>query len=475
MWMRKVVFMMFFFVGLSSVSFAKEVAKPAIAPKVAVTSEQKADRYLIPGIVEDLYSLLPEKKTWEKFSWGFEERIRQEYYKNALSLNKSEENRSYFRFRSRLWFKADPWKWFSAYLRLTNECRAWMQTGRETDMHEVFFDNIYVDIKRPFDLPITVRFGRQNFIYGKGFVLFDGTPLDGSRSNYSDGIKATLHLDDIKTNIDVLIMENNRMDRKFFKFNPSDQRLLEDESRMFGYYITSKYFKDVKLEQYYLYKAANGQPLAGNNFSENEKLHTFGGKISGTIENFEYDSELAVQFGKDGQVFRRGLGTYVTGKYYIPLCSISCLRPWVMAGYFYTSGDDPDTSNIEAWDPMNGRWPGQHNSEILSVTQGAEDGTGYVTNTHKLRVGVGLCPASWWSISLFYDHLAADECPRIYNQGTLFGDGKLRGEIFQGISKWTLTKNVSAYVKYEVMAPGSYYYDDADTAMFLKWELNIKY
>ncbi len=474
MLMRKFVCAVLFLVGLSGLSFAKGTSKPAVTPKAGVTSEQQADRYLIPGMVEDLYAMLPKKKTWEKFHWGLEERIRQEYYKNALFLSKHEENRNYFRFRTRMWFKADPWKWFSAYLRLTNECRAWMQHNpHDADMDEIFFDNIYVDIKRPFDLPVSVRFGRQDFIYGKGFVLFDGTPLDGSRSNYTDGIKATLHLDDLKTNIDALIMENNRHDRKFFRFNPTHHAMLEDESRMFGYYITSKYFDDIKLEQYYLYKAANGQPLSGNNYSQNEKLHTFGGKISGTLlKDFEYDSELAVQFGKDGREHRRGLGAYVTGKYNIPVTS---LKPWVMAGYFYTSGDDPDTDRIEAWDPLNGRWPGQHDAEILLLTRATEDGVAYVTNTHKLRIGTGFCPVPWWSISLFYDHLEADECPKIYNRGRLFGDGKVRGEMFQGISKWNLAKNVSAYVKYEVMAPGSYYYDSADTAMFLKWELNIKY
>ena len=69
-------------------------------------------------------------------------------------------------------------------------------------------DNLYVNWDRPAGFPVSFRVGRQDLTYGRGFVILDGTPLDGSRSVYSDAAKMTIHADPIRTDLDLFAVDN---------------------------------------------------------------------------------------------------------------------------------------------------------------------------------------------------------------------------------------------------------------------------
>lgn len=423
----------------------------------------------IPNMVQNVYNILPPKPHTDYFNWGFEQRTRQEYVKNAFTLSKDEDNRNYFRFRQRLWFELTPAEWLVFYVRFANEFRAWMTPNVNSDLDEVIFDNIYVHIKRPANLPVSFKLGRQDLKYGSGFTFIDGTPLDGTRSFYSDVLKGTLHLDAIKTDIDALVIDNNRMDRKFFKFNPSDNRLVEQEIQAYGYYLTSKYFGEpLQIEQYYIYKDGHGQPIPGTLTSDNEKLNTFGGRLSGTVcENIKYESELTYQFGKQGTVDREAWGTYALGTYNFPVK----FDPYISLGYYYLSGDDPNTSKREDWDPLFGRCT--THGDLLLFTYIREGGLANWANMHKLRVGAGISPLSWWDLTLTYDHLWADENTYLGTPG--FSSGKDRGDLIIAFSKFKFTDNVSAFAQVEYFHPGGYYVSEAEPALFFRWEFKVSY
>ncbi len=451
-----------------------QAAEPAEQEEPCEVCEDGKDP--VKQFFEDSTSWVPEKPEWKYLTWGFEHRIRQEYWKNWVTLSKqTSTNWNYFRFRSRLWFQTDPCEWFSAYLRLTNEFRQFMTGGpaQSQDWDEVFFDNLYFDLKRPFDLPISVRFGRQDLAYGRGFIILDGTPSDGSRSNYVDAIKATLHLDDWKTNIDALVIETNRTDRKFFRFNPTRERaLVENEIRSYGYYITSNYFDNIQLEQYYLYTDMNGQRELTNRATEYKELNTFGGHVSGNVcENFKYDAELAYQFGQVGRNDDQpvsAMGAYVIGTYNFPVQ----FKPSLSANYYYLSGDDPGTREREDWDPLFGRWPQWGDLLIFPFIN--ESGIARHSNTHKLGVSGSICPLSWTHVTLAYDHLWADD-NTFTGTNALFSTGRNRGDLFRAIAKFTLTENLSCFGQIEQFWPGNYYRSEADPVTFFRWELKITY
>ena len=59
-------------------------------------------------------------------------------------------------------------------------------------------DNAYIDVNNLWCLPkkVNLRIGRQNVMYGSGFVMFDGKSQYASTSLYFDGIKASVKFDD---------------------------------------------------------------------------------------------------------------------------------------------------------------------------------------------------------------------------------------------------------------------------------------
>ncbi len=97
---------------------------------------------------------------------------------------------------------------FSAYIRLTTEPKynngpyqLTLDRGtnrKRFDQDEVVIDNLYVDINKPFDLPVSLRIGRQDFLgpefYGEGFLIYDGTPGDGTRTFYFNAVRARIFI-----------------------------------------------------------------------------------------------------------------------------------------------------------------------------------------------------------------------------------------------------------------------------------------
>jgi hypothetical protein len=53
------------------------------------------------------------------------------------------------------------------------------------------FDNLYVQADKPGGLPVKLKLGRQDIVLGNGWLMLDGTPLDGSRTIYLDALRAT--------------------------------------------------------------------------------------------------------------------------------------------------------------------------------------------------------------------------------------------------------------------------------------------
>ena len=136
----------------------------------------------------------------EGFSWGGDFRFRLE------ELNDIPTSRPGFAFdmfynrnRTRLWTKYGFNEDTDIFARLVNEFRIYDQArqdpGTWDPLGEVTPDQFYVDFRKLGGGLADLRLGRQDFIYGTGKILADGTPLDGSRTFFADGIKATFNFE----------------------------------------------------------------------------------------------------------------------------------------------------------------------------------------------------------------------------------------------------------------------------------------
>ena len=97
--------------------------------------------------------------------------------------------RQFFRIRSRFWLRYRFSPTTSAYVRINNESRVYLECEScDSQFDEVIFENLYVEANQLLGLPLGARLGRQDLFYGDGFLVCDGGPLDGSRTAYVNGL-----------------------------------------------------------------------------------------------------------------------------------------------------------------------------------------------------------------------------------------------------------------------------------------------
>ena len=143
-------------------------------------------------------------------------RVRQEILDGVYHFTPADPDRNWIRVRTRAGFQA----WTGGHtfqLRLNNEHRHYLHPDQALDWDEVIVDNVWWRWLRG-ETVLTV--GRQDIAWPGGFLMFDGTPLDGSRSGYLNAVR--LQTPSRMGNLDLAIVHNWRTD---------DLVLIDDERR----------------------------------------------------------------------------------------------------------------------------------------------------------------------------------------------------------------------------------------------------
>ena len=464
-----------------------EAAAPPAQPPLAVQNPEKA----LASWTEQVKHPLPF------FTWGAEYRLRQEYFHNVFDFStdkviaNAKDNRDVIRNRLRLWMKLGPFfadeameapNGLSFYTRFLWNPRYYLQAefGRDypnPDWDERIVDNLYAEWQRIGGLPVSLRVGRQDFAYGRGFVLMDATPLDGSRTTYADAIKGTIHLDELRSTLDLFAMDNKGEENHRLRPWDWDGNAVDEyNARVYGAYLTNKSFKDTEIGLYYIYKHEDPidaiMPFKTTRYNDvfgKEIVHTLGAMVQGKLaKEWDYYAELAGQWGEHGYAngrdvprkayaFSSDLGYTFLG---IPW------TPRLHGGYEFLSGDDPNTSTYEGWDPVLGRW--SRWSDLFGYHSAVEYGRiYYLTNLQRCFLGASVKPTDKLKLSLDYSYLRTDE----FEPGTAgpFGGGRTRGNLFLGIISYDVCKNLQTRIWTEYFKPGSYY-ARRDSALLFQWQ-----
>lgn len=331
------------------------------------------------------------------FRTGLYLRSRHEYWKNIFDFEESKkDNRNFFRVKSSVWAKADFNENTVAFVRLTNEFKKYVYFRQSDgskrpafDINEVVFDNLYLDLKNFMDLPVNLRLGRQDFLftYGEGFLIMDGTPLDGSRTHYFNALKAGWKINE-KHTLDLLYINDPRDDTflPVINENKPPQPLNTTHEQAYSAYLKSKLNEKLYLESYYIYKIEDdkgGVKLQ----AEKGRINTLGGFGRYSFNPFAVRAQAAYEFGNYGLDDRRAAGGYVYLDYFLSRIPWS---PETSIGYIYLSGDDPSTDKNEGWNPLFSRWPWM--SELYSLSYNSESGLDYWTNLQMYRAELSLRP-----------------------------------------------------------------------------------
>lgn len=425
------------------------------------------------------------------FKWGARERLRHTYMNNNMDFNSdSDDEQGFIRVRTNLWGDFQFSDKFSAYAMLTNEFRPYtivrqrdQDAGKEMTFDEIIFDNLYLKYTSGGDNPLTVIFGRQNLIYGEGFILLEGGPWDGSRSIYHDALKISKKKGDMT--IDLLAISNPVKDYRLPKISlfddgenrlglpkkGSDQLMNDGLEEALGLYITKKPASGTSFEGYYFYKVETPEyalpAFASIMPSQLEKLyvHTIGGRVVHPLsEKLKLMTEWAYQTGGQGEYSVGAYGGYANVAYSLPE-----QKGVVTGGVNVLSGDDPATADVEGWNPIFSRWPKW--SELYIYSQTAENIGGgrkvaYWTNTLSPNLKY-VTKIKGVEVTLWAHHLQAFETAGL-------GDGTVRGNEFQCWLKFGLSNllpGLTGHVLYDYFIPGDFYPEGADPAQFLRFEL----
>ncbi|MFH1092657.1 MAG: alginate export family protein [Candidatus Omnitrophota bacterium] len=399
-------------------------------------------------------------------SVGAAVRIRHEDSVNAYDLDSSvttNDPRTYFRTRTNLWALLKFSEFDSLKLMLTNEFRNYIlpddsSISTRGDSNEVNFDNFYVQMDEVMESPVSLTLGRQNLIYGEGFLLFEGTPGDGSRTIYFDALKASVVLTESET-LDLIYISNDKKDKKLPHDGAFAQSLNTTDETGIVLYLKSKLSDELNGELYFMNKVEEA-PVGSSDL----KINTLGafGKYAAEIGTVR--GQFALQDGDKGTVAWEGFGGYLFFDKKFDVAK----APMLSVGGLWLSGDDPATANkFEGFNPLWSRYP--YLNELYSYVVIVEgNGLCYWTNTALYTTRLTLEPIEKMSMTLAIDYIMAME------KGTANSDVKgLSPHLTVG---YAMSPTVSWKSQLFLFKPGNYYSGDSeDTATFIRHEWNIKF
>jgi len=425
---------------------------------------------------------------------GLDHRFRTVYGENIDTLNHHNRNSrfDYQRYRTRWWTKWGLGEDVDFNTRLTWEFRTWDDPPRkpqDTDLDEALFDHFNVVWRNMFGLPLTGKVGRQDVILGVGWLVLDGTPLDGSRTIFMDAARFTYDWEESNTKLDMIYVDNAaESDRWLQPISDEDRALTEQDERGLILYLTNKSIEKTQLEAFFMYKNDNPiDPQVDNlspgtqaNWSRKAEIFTFGGAVSGTpTEHWKYRVEGAFQTGeKQSRPTDPLAGAMQDLEAYGGLANLEYLfndelQNSVHIGGEYASGDDASSNDNEQFDLLWAEWPRW--SELYIYTYTHETMIAESTNLIRLNVGHKFKPHKQWEIKTDYHALWADEDGRSWS-GVLNYDGRFRGQLITCWAKYNFNKHIKGHLLGEYFFPGSYYASsNDDEALFLRFNLEYTF
>jgi hypothetical protein len=385
------------------------------------------------------------------FEVGGEERFRFEAWDNVTDHSDAvPDQRIQWRFRTRVWATGRFGDHLAFGVGLTNESKGQGEPKVPLTLDETIFDALWMDITpHP---RVSVRVGRQNILRGDGLILHDGTPGDGPRTDYVNGIDTTVRVAR-NAAFEVILALDPSYDEYLPVIHDQHRRLVEWRERLAGVYYTDTRMPGLDLQAYYFFKREehDTRPPTHPQFQPDRHLNTVGTRVVRAAGRaWTFTGEVAAQLGE--QVPHTPIRAWAG--------SIGAQRrlaaPWtptLRASYTALSGDSSSTTTVGRWDPVVGRWPIW--SELMVQSLGPELGLAYWTNMGLWRAEVTVKPSRRTGARATYYHLTAFQS--FPGPPAIFGTGTGRGDLLEARFDFSLDSALKGHVVYERLFPGSFY------------------
>ena len=401
---------------------------------------------------------------WLELSGDFRFRF---MYDDARKLDNKAvgHERSQMRFRAMVQAKIKLTDDLDFNIRLVSEPRYYIRAEAEPHhwaYHEALFDKFNLTWRNAFDLPMTIVAGRQDLKLGSGWLICDGTPLDGGRTGFFDALRFTYNLDS-NTTADFIWVQNHADSAKWLKpFNKKDIDLAEQDEQGAIFYLAQKTGKDAGRDLYFIYKHDTHRKISSG--SEGE-IYTIGFRKYGRLnERWQYNMEFAPQFGhKNG----KSLGAFATNNQLIYNFNDEKENK-IYLGYEYLSGnDDPDKYFDKLWGRVD-TWSVLYQGNIDAIDGRAYDSS----NLHRIYADWTTKLTEKTELRCGYNLLFADENTNKGGTGGMSKSGNFRGQLLRTVLSYKPTKNIEHRIEGELFGPGDFYNDDKnDPAVFARYSL----
>lgn len=423
-------------------------------------------------------------------TFGGELRLRAEAFDNPLDLDRSrDDSYQFYRMRYRISADARPRDGLRLYFRLGNEYRwgvhasgvregaAYEAAGIRDAESRISLDNGWAELTVPRLANARFRFGRMDLPYGEGFLVFDGTPFDGSSSMYFDAVRASWLKGPAGP-------EQLGLDLFMAKIQDEGFGTRARDEDLFGLYA-----RRAPLDLYLLHRDKRGETRTSSGVIHPSQYTTaLGGRFAHLPEAGGHVAvEGAVQrglyrdqdpSGVDQDSGRLAYGGYARGGW----TGAGAIHPGFEAGGLYLSGDDPDTGTYEGWDGFYSEWPKY--SDLLVYTlydntsrlapdpdlegrRGVNE-AGTWANLAALWLEGRIRPRAWLRVSARGTLFQAPEEPpsgcAVPGGGSCSGRNGRRGIIYAGQFDLAPAAGVSAQILGEYFDPGGFYTTSAGKA-----------
>jgi hypothetical protein len=408
--------------------------------------------------------------------WGFDARYRM-IEDNNLGLNDTTDSDRYWhRLRLRAWTKITPIDDVDFHIRLVFEPRYYCcpeSVDPPLQREEAIFDHLHVQWRNAFGLPLTVTGGRQDMRLGDGWLVFEGTPLDGSRTVFFDAIRLTYEAKDIGTTFEGIYIWNHADSGwGIHPFCDKDLDLREnDEEGVIFWVSNTSLVPNGVLDAYYIYKRSEQVATCGaSSVGWTGDVHTVGLRVAGGLnEHWKYRAEVAPQWGNRNGVDICAFGANTELAYFFK----DEMNNNVRMGYEFRSG----SSNPEGgFDILWGRYP-QWSELFLGYVDTLEGAPAMGSNLHRVNFGWSCNPMGNMTFALDYHLLfrnvnsATGVSTKSTGSSGFSQGGCFRGHLVTAVMTYRFDEHWSTHLVGEMFCPGSYYDGNTnDIAMFFRWQ-----
>ncbi len=392
-------------------------------------------------------------------------RIRYVDYSNVVALgNEPYATKQFFRVRTQLWFQYCITRNIRLFAKLNNETRKYLTCADcQGASSEIIFENLYLECNEVLGLPISLKAGRYDLFFGDGFLMCDGTPLDGSKTAFVNGALVSIGRKDPA--VSLFTIWNRKNDDLLPRINDENRSLVENDQFLCGVFVNpvpdrlSGYLSD--LEAYLIYKEER-------RVKSYAYLSVIGARLIAPLAVVKATVEAAYESGSEPEsggvtqfgVLRRniecvGWTAFVESNVALPMAM------QIRLGLVNLPGNNPQTRyNQEQWDPLLGRWPQWSELYIYRLIP-----TGGVAYWKNLRLEfIRWRGSPWKELSFMLQFMRVNE---------LQPSSQWLGNLYAFKASWDLTGCVSGhliYEKFSLATSGDPSLRDPD---FLRLEISI--